>query len=263
MSKSQEYIRPDWIEPFLAEFDRHALQAFRNVDSEAKADGSVVTVLDRKVSEMTQQLLRERFPEMGFISEEESQPYLPGAEMQWVLDPIDGTASFVREFPVWGFGLGLMKARVPVEGCLRFPLLDETYLCTAGRVYLNGREQQPASAPPLRDTHNVLIGSGLHGQMSMEKLKGIKLRNFGSNLYHIAALALGRCEAMISPQAYLWDIVPALPFTRARGYVECYLDGAPFSLDDLFSEDPPSYKLPRPLLIGPQEQVTHILDLVR
>ena len=262
MSYSGAYIQTEWIEPLLAEFDRRALAAFHNVRGEAKTDGSVVTALDTEVSGLVGETLHRRFPEMGFISEEETKPYLPDAPLQWVLDPVDGTASFVRGFPVWGLALGLMEKRVPLEGCLRFPVLGETYLCADGRIYLNGTEFQPQGQPALPDTQNVLIGSGLHGRVQLEKLNRIKLRNFGSNLYHMAALAVGRSEAMITPQAYLWDIVPALPFTRARGFVETYLDGAPFSLHDLFAGDPPSYRLPGPLLIGPPEQVEHILSLI-
>ena len=102
-------ISKDWIEPLLAEFRARALAGFRNLDSEAKADGSAVTALDRDVSELVKDSLRANFPQAGFISEEEAAPYLPDAEFQWVLDPIDGTAGFVRGYPTWGLGLGLMQ----------------------------------------------------------------------------------------------------------------------------------------------------------
>lgn len=263
MDNPEPSIDGEWIATLLAEFDRRATRAFRTVEARAKADGTAITALDREIATLTRETLRRKFPDAGLISEEEKTPYLPGAEYQWVLDPIDGTASFARGYPVWGLGLGLMRNREPLQGCLRFPMLGETYLCSGGAILINGEKLDPPPPHGLRDLENLLIGSGLHGVVPLEKLKDFKLRNLGSNLYHLVALAAGRAEAMISPQAYIWDLVPALPFTRARGYVERYLDGAPFSLHDLFRGDPPTFKLPHPLVIGAKEWVDRIVDLLR
>jgi myo-inositol-1(or 4)-monophosphatase len=252
----------EWLGPLLAEFDRLALNAFQSVKAEAKADGSVVTELDRAVSQLTKETLRSRFPRAGFLSEEEATHYLPEAENQWVLDPIDGTAGFVRGFPVWGFGLGLMRRLEPCEGYLRFPLLAETCACVNGVISVNGGAFSPPETPAVADTHNVLIGSGLHGILALDRLKGIKLRNWGSNLYHLVSLALGRSEAMITQRCYIWDLVPGLPFTRARGFVEKYLDGRPFQLGDLFHGSR-RFRLEVPIVIGPADQVDDILARLR
>ena len=262
MADSNPSLDPDWLEPLLAEIDRLARKSFLHVDPQAKADGTAVTELDEEISSLVIGNLRQLFPEAGIISEEEKEPHLPGASHQWVLDPVDGTASFARGFPIWGMGLGLMKDRDPLAGCIHFPILSETYLFTNGIFLLNGEEFMPPPPPAISDVENVLIGSGLHGMARLDKLKTHKLRNFGSNLYHMAALAAGRCEAMITPQAYIWDIVPALPFTRNRGYVERYLDGTPFSLHDLFDDTPPTFKLAKPLVIGTPEHVENLVKLL-
>lgn len=255
-------LDPMWLNPLLEEFDRLSLDAFQNSRMLEKDDGTVVTALDRDISDLVTSTLRGQFPDAGMISEEEKEPYLPEAAYQWVLDPIDGTASFARGYPVWGMGLGLMKDRVPVAGCLRFPQFGETYTFTGDTLSINGRPFLPPPPPTLDDVKNLLVGSVLHGMVKLEKLKSYKLRNLGSNLYHMAALAAGRCEAMITPQAYIWDIVPALPMTRAQGYVERYLDGSTLSLHDLFSGTPPTYRLHNPLVIGPPELVNVIVDLL-
>ena len=250
----------NWLVPLLEAFDKLSLGAFQNTEMLAKDDGTVVTALDQQVSALVTGKLRDLYPAAGIISEEEKEPYLPDANYQWVLDPIDGTASFSRGYPVWGMGLGLMKDRAPLAGCLRFPILGETYIFNGGKLSINGQPFLPSAPPELNDVKNLLIGSMLHSKVKLEKLKAYKLRNLGSNLYHIAALAAGRCEAMITPQAYIWDIVPALPMTRARGYVERYLDGSPFSLHDLFRSTPPTYRLENPLVIGPPEHVETVVD---
>jgi fructose-1,6-bisphosphatase/inositol monophosphatase family enzyme len=255
-------LNPEWLDPLLEEFDRLSLGAFQNSEMLEKDDGTVVTALDRDISALVTNTLREQYPDAGIISEEEKEPYLPEAAYQWVLDPIDGTASFARGYPVWGMGLGLMKDRVPVAGCLRFPVFRETYIFTGDTLYINGQPFLPPPLPTLNDVKNLLVGSVLHNMVKLEKLKSYKLRNLGSNLYHIAALAAGRCEAMITPQAYIWDIVPALPMTRARGYVERYLDGSTLSLHDLFRGTPPTYRLENPLVIGPPDLVDAIVGLL-
>lgn len=262
MADSSPSLDPHWLEPLLAEIDRLARKSFLHVDLQAKADGTAVTELDEEISALVTSKLQRLFPDTGIISEEAKETYLPDASYQWVLDPVDGTASFARGFPIWGMGLGLMKDRDPVAGCIHFPILTETYLFSNDVFFLNGDEFIPPPPPTIRDVENMLIGSGLHGMARLEKLKSHKLRNFGSNIYHMAALAAGRCEAMITPQAYIWDIVPALPFTRARGNVERYLDGTPFSVHDLFKDTPPTFKLAKPLIIGAPERVEDLVKLL-
>lgn len=263
MADPSPSLNAKWLNPLLADFDSLATDLFRNVHPVAKTDGTAVTELDTRASAMVKNVLRGLFPDAGLISEEETEPYLPDAAYQWVLDPIDGTASFARGYPVWGLGLGLMKDREPVAGCVSFPILRETFLYTDSGFYLNGSLFQPPPPPSLRDVENLLIGSGLHGITKLEKLKTHKLRNFGSSLYHIAAVAAGRAEAVILPRAYIWDIAPGLPFTRARGYVERYLDGSPFSLHDLFRGTPPGFKLEAPLVIGAEERVQEVIAALR
>lgn len=262
MADSSPSFDPNWLAPLLAEVDRLARNLFLHVDPHAKADGTAVTELDEQISALVTGKLQKLYPNTGFISEEEQEAYLPNASYQWVLDPVDGTASFARGYPIWGMGLGLMKDRVPMAGCIHFPMLTETFLFTNNAFHLNGKVFIPPPPPTISDVENVLIGSGLHGIAPLDRLKTHKLRNFGSNLYHMAALAAGRCEAMITPQAYIWDIVPALPFTRHRGYVERYLDGSPFAVQDLFRDSPPTFKLEKPLVIGAPEPVEEIINLL-
>lgn len=248
-----------WIEQLLDRFDRLALDAFRVVETETKRDGSAVTSVDRAASRMMEKALRLRFPQDGILSEEAAQPHLPDAERLWVLDPLDGTAGFARGFPAWGLGLGLLEKGVPVEGYLSFPLLGERCFFSGGTFLFNGREFRPPPSAAIPDTRNVLIGSGTHGQAPLQRLGATKLRNYGSAIYHIAAVAMGRAEAVITSRCKIWDLVPALPFSRARGCVELFLDGSPFVLQDLLKGDPPDYGLPQPLVIGPPGEVELLL----
>ncbi|HKP67069.1 MAG TPA: hypothetical protein VJX31_10625, partial [Casimicrobiaceae bacterium] len=72
-------------------------------------------------------------------------------------------------------------------------------------------------------------------------------------------LAAGRCDAVITGPCYIWDLAPALPFTRARGYVERYLDGSTFSVAPLLT---PSYGFPvrQPMFVGPEDVVARLIE---
>lgn len=242
-------------------YDEAARRAFGRVTAEAKGDGSAVTAFDRQASRMVLEALQRLTPGHGIVSEEEAEPYLPGAEWQWVVDPLDGTASFARGYPMWGLGIGLLRGGVPQEGYLRFPALDETLVAADGRMLHNARPFPPAPGPALPDTRNALVGSSFNNEISYDRLRGYKLRNMGSNLYHLACLALGRAEVVLSASCYLWDLAAALPFTRARGMVEVYLDGRPFSLAKLLQPGA-GFRTEGALAIGPPAEVEAVLRMV-
>ncbi|MCH8074435.1 MAG: hypothetical protein IIC13_16745 [SAR324 cluster bacterium] len=253
---------PHWtvIRSIFRTYDEAALSAFRQVstEAEAKADGTAVTRLDREASQLVLETLSAHTPQYGVISEEESEPILPGAEWRWVIDPLDGTASFARGFPVWGLGIGLMRGGEPMEGFLRFPALNETYACAGGLFTFNGSPVRPPASPPLPDTRHYLVDSSLHKWLSSyDPFSGTKLRAFGSNLYHMACLALGRAEAMICGRVYLWDLAPALPMTRAAGLVERYVDGGTFDLGELGAHN--GFRIRGPLVIAPPETLESLV----
>jgi fructose-1,6-bisphosphatase/inositol monophosphatase family enzyme len=246
------------IEGLFRTYDEIALAAFGKAAGEVKADGTTVTALDRQASKLVVERLREATPAFGILSEEEAEPHQMDAPWKWVIDPLDGTASFARGYPIWGLGIGLLHGTEPVQGYLRFSALRETLLCDGERMLWNGQPLVRREGPMVADSHNALIGSSLHGEIPYEKLSGFKLRNYGSNLYHLASLALGRADAVLSPRCYLWDFAAALPFTRAVGMIEVYLDGRPFDLGALLRPGA-HFRTERPVLIGPPREVETLL----
>ena len=249
------------IRTLFGQYDTLALEYFGSVASEAKADGSAVTRLDREASAQVVSALKRHTPDFGIVSEEEAQSYRPGAPWKWVVDPVDGTASFARGYAVWGLGIGLMHGDQPVEGYLRFPVLGETFCFADGQATRNGKPL-PAGVPAsIPDTHNVLTASTLHAVLPYGRLTDFKLRSYGSTLYHLACLAAGRADAVICPASYLWDLAAGLPFTRAAGMVEVGLDGTPFALQRVL--DDPRYRMAEPLLIGRPPEVERLLARLR
>lgn len=253
---------PPIIQQIFTEYDRISLEGYLKVAAETKADGSIITQVDRESSRMVLDGLIHHYPDYGVISEEEPIPYLPEARFKWVVDPLDGTAMYSRGFPVWGMGIGLMDGILPVAGFMRFPALGETYTYWESRMELNRVELNPVRPPVWPDNTNLMIGSKLHKQMSLNRLSPYKLRDFGSTLYHVLVVALGKAEAVITPACSLWDLAAALPFTRSRGMVERHLNGHSLDLDALVSNPNGGYKLKLPVVIGYPDEVDRVLNLL-
>ncbi len=241
-------------------FDRRALGAFRHVAAEEKADGTAITGVDRETSDHLLAALRERFPEYGIVSEEEPVPHAPEAQWQWVIDPLDGTAMFARGLPLWGLGIGLMDGIEPVEGYLSFPAVGERYVFTGGEFLFNGRPHVPDAGVLVPQTRHILVGSDLIHELPLQRISGYKMRNFGTNLYHLIAVATGRAEAMIAPRCFLWDFIPALPFCRAAGLATRFVGGEPFDVGAFWEPARRLQRMPAPMVVGKPEVVEQIID---
>jgi len=245
---------------YFRDYDAITRPLHGTIDAQDKQDGSSVTIADRRASAHALALLKRHTPDHGIISEEEHTSYLPDAEWQWAIDPLDGTASFARGLPVWGVGVGLLKGSEPVASYLHFPVVGETYVWENGVATRNG---QPLRMPKSRvadDTRNIMI-TAIHDYVDVRRVRDHRLHNLGSNLYHLMTLATGRCEAIITGPCYLWDMAPALPFTRALGHVERYLDGSTFDVGALLK---PDYGFPirQPLIVGPPDLVEQLIRLL-
>jgi histidinol-phosphatase len=100
-------------------------------DVEWKADESPVTVADREAEALLRKLLQEAFPGDGFLGEEYGDT--PGASgYRWIIDPIDGTRSFVRGIPLWGTLVGLEYQGETIAGVAHVPVLGHTYRALRG-----------------------------------------------------------------------------------------------------------------------------------
>ena len=231
------------------------------VVADDKVDGSSVTRADREASAHVLKRLNAYTPDYGVISEEERISYLPDARWQWAVDPLDGTASFARGLPVWGLGMGLLDGAEPVAGYLHFPIVRQTFTFENKVAQLNGAPVPPAPSHLAPDTLNVMI-TAIHQYVDVRRIEGYRVHNLGSVCYHLMMLAAGRCDAIITGPCYLWDLAPALPFTRALGHVERYLDGSTFEVEPLLR---PDYGFPvrQPMLVGPADVVDRLILSLR
>src|SRR5215510_3486105 len=121
----------------------------RNVKIEVKADKTPVTEADVRSEEAIRSLLEKRFPSYGFYGEETGKSQMD-AESIWLVDPIDGTKSFVRECPFFSTQIALMRGGRFVLGVSMAPAYDEVAWAEQGRgAFLNGKPIRVGKAAAL------------------------------------------------------------------------------------------------------------------
>lgn len=189
---------------------------------EKKADGSPVSEADREAESLLRARIEERFPHDGLLGEE--QGLTRGeARRRWILDPIDGTKSFVRGVPLYAVLVGLVEDGEPVLGVAHFPALGETIAARAGGPALwNG--QVARVSPVARWSEATLLVTdfgaveralGTERWARLSEGAGL-VRSWGDAYGHLL-VATGRAEVMLDVRLKPWDALPLLPIVRAAG----------------------------------------------
>lgn len=175
-----------------------------------KADQTPVTEADREAERMIREAIRGAFPGEAVYGEEEGQS--GDGEARWVIDPIDGTKSFVCGVPLYATLLSFEEAGVPLLGVACFPALGEVLYAERGKgAFWNGR---PARVSDRRKLDGAVVSVGSHkGLVRTGRLGGfLKLaeramatRTWCDAFGH-ALVATGRIEAMVDPIVERYDV---------------------------------------------------------
>jgi inositol-phosphate phosphatase/L-galactose 1-phosphate phosphatase/histidinol-phosphatase len=201
---------------------------------DAKADNSPVTVADRETEAVMRRLIEEAFPDHGIVGEEYRE-VRRDAEWVWVLDPIDGTKSFVTGKPLFGTLIALLHERRPVIGVIDMPALGERWLGAAGRATtFNGCEARCRGGAALAGawlyaTSPQMLRGG--DADAFQRLgAGCRACVYGADCYAYGLVANGTvdivCEASMQPYDYC-ALVPVV--TGAGGTITDW-GGAPLTL---------------------------------
>jgi histidinol-phosphatase len=192
------------------------------VEPEWKADASPVTVADREAERQIRERIEMRYPEDGILGEEFGDK--PGhSGNRWLIDPIDGTKSFVQGVPLYGVLVAMENPDGVVVGAVCLPALDEMVWAGRGEgCWWNGRRAKVSSVSELAKarccytswTSFVQEGkAGVWGRLS-EKV-GL-LRGWGDCYGHLL-VATGRADASFDPAMNPWDCGPLLPILEEAG----------------------------------------------
>jgi histidinol-phosphatase len=180
---------------------------------ERKADNSAVTIADKQAEQKLRRLIQDRWPDHGIVGEEFGN-IGEQAAYRWLIDPIDGTRSFVSGVPLYSTLLALLDGDRPLLGVIHLPALNETIYAVRGHgCYWNGRRVRVSAIDKLEDA--VLLISGLDHFTNPQQARGWQnlveatyaQRTWG-DAYGYALVATGRAEIMVDPAMHLWDNGP-------------------------------------------------------
>ena len=189
---------------------------------EVKKDLSPVTEIDRKAEMMLREMIAKNFPSHAILGEEFGAS--AQAEYTWVLDPIDGTKSFVSGAPLFGTLIALLKDGKPILGAIGLPMRDEVYLGDNTVTEVNGTPVHVKDALSLKEavilTTDICDISRLKSRPKFDALinEGKIFRMWG-DCYGYALIAGGLCAVMSDAEMNPWDILPLIPVIRGAGGV--------------------------------------------
>lgn len=193
------------------------------VQVEWKPDNTPVTIADRNAEQKVRAFLERETPSFGFIGEEFGRTN-SDAEYQWILDPIDGTKSFVRGVPLFGTILGLYHRDRSIVGVISLPALQSELSAAVGEgAHVDGRIAKVSSvshldqATVLSGTMNTMEARGFGDSFARLRRASQLYRGWG-DCYGYYLVACGRAELMVDPVVSIWDIA-AMPviFSEAGG----------------------------------------------
>ena len=211
--------------------EENILKFYQNdVGVEWKADKTPVTIADKGTEELARKFWAKETPGFGVIGEEfgiES----PDAEYQWVIDPIDGTKSFIHGVPLFGTLIGLYHKNVPIASVIRLPAMKSAvWAVNGGGAFLDGREVRASKVSQLSDalvlsgTVNTMEDKGF-GEGFTKLRRSARLHRGWGDCYGYYLVAAGRAEIMVDPVVSLWDIAPFPLLMKEAGGKFSTIDG--------------------------------------
>ena len=202
-----------------------ALRHFRSaLTVEAKTDGSPVTIADRSAEETAREWITRRFPADGILGEEFGA-HLPAAKRRWIIDPVDGTKTFVRGVPLWGTLIAVCEDENVLAGAAFFPAVDEMVGAAPGLgCWWNGTRSHVSNVAALEDATVLTTDERFKrtpdraaGWQRLSTAAAIS-RTWG-DCYGYLLVATGRAEVMVDGSAAPWDAAALLPVISEAGGV--------------------------------------------
>jgi histidinol-phosphatase len=222
-------VNADWRNRYEAAVEaakkagQSALRYFDGgVAVEWKADESPVTVADREAEAMLRSTFQAAFPGDGFLGEEFGDT--PGTTgYRWIIDPIDGTRSFVRGVPIWATMIGLEYRDELIAGVVECPALGQTYRALRGDgAYRGSRRIHVSDVTDLKQSHiyysslSWFMKAGMHDAFIDLCLRTERQRGFG-DFYGFVLVAQGSGELMVEHGVHAWDVAALIPILEEAG----------------------------------------------
>lgn len=215
----------------------------RALDVRRKADDSPVTIADEQAEHAIRGVLRAAFPDHAILGEELGREGATDSALLWLVDPIDGTKSFVRGYGMFSTQIALMHQGALVLGVSSAPAAGETFFARIGGGALRTLDSAPGEATPvcvapidsieratlsLGNLRSLAAGPGWTRLAALVQ-RADRTRGYG-DYYHYHLLARGALDLVIESDVNILDIAAVAVIVREAGGVFTDLDGAPLSL---------------------------------
>ncbi|KAK3248853.1 hypothetical protein CYMTET_41696 [Cymbomonas tetramitiformis] len=211
-------------------------QYFRKpLDVESKSDASPVTIADRAAEEAMRSVINKRFPTHSVYGEEFGLD-LRDSESVWVLDPIDGTKSFITGKPVFGTLVAFVEEGSPVLGVIDQPITKERWVGAAGRVTtLNNKEISTRTCGSLTNAYmystTPLMFSGDSLEAYQRLAEQVRIPLYGCDCYAYGLLSSGFCDVVAEADMKPYDYMALVPVVQGAGGVMTDWQGNPLKLN--------------------------------
>ena len=205
----------------------------------SKGRNDFVTEADHAAQEAVQEVLLRRFPDDGFLGEEDAGVPRPQGRRRWIVDPLDGTTNYVHGFPFFCVSIGLEAAGKLVVGVVHDPIRKETFSAAAGGgAWCNSTALHVTGCPDLSD---ALLSVGLPADMEkvpdalgcFERLSksARSLRRMGSAALSLAYVAAGRLDGYWAHHVHPWDAAGGIVLVREAGGIATNFGSSEYSID--------------------------------
>lgn len=189
---------------------------------ELKPDSSPVTVADKGAEKLIRDLVTAAFPSDGFLGEEFGNQ--EGASgFRWVIDPIDGTKSFIRHVPIWATLIGLEYKGEQIGGVVYVPVFGMTYRALRGDgAYLNDRRIRVSDVSKLADSSLCYSSMGWFTRAGKEDVfhtlyRQTKRQRGHGDFYGFVLVAEGAADVMVEHGVNPWDVGATKPIVEEAG----------------------------------------------
>jgi histidinol phosphatase-like enzyme (inositol monophosphatase family) len=202
-----------------------AIKHYRsNLKIEWKADGSPVTMADREAETAAREWVNKYFPEDGLLGEEFGEDR-PGAKRRWIIDPIDGTKTFVRGTPLWGSLVALCEGEQVLAGAAYFPAVAELIAAAPGAgCWWNGTRCNVSSVDTMSRAMVLITDDRCRERpefrASYDRVaEAAAISRTWGDCFGYLLVATGRAEAMFDSVMSPWDAAALQPIIEEAGGV--------------------------------------------
>lgn len=249
LTERELWTLKEFVENTLRKSGSSLLELYGRGNRELKFDDELVTEAENKAWEIISSKITGSFEGHVFLrdltNEEVDGENSP--RFLWIVDTLDGAASFQAGMPVWGISAALFEKFWPVLGFLYLPVTGELYSAYAGgEAFLNDQKIKVRKDPTVDNESLVLVYSRFHNDFT-SNFPG-KIRNLGSSAGHLAYVARGAADACIMKNVSVRDLAAGSIILEAAGGQIRYMDGTRFHIGDVLD----GRRVDEPLIAAPK-----------